>query len=117
LIGVQLKPGRGAISVSSLAKGIIKVRFTAPAAGTVLIDWYGQPSGPSSKHASRHRPLIGSGRLSFKSAKTATISLRLTAAGRRLLRAAARVTVTSNCVFRPVGGAPVSVSATFALAR
>jgi hypothetical protein len=61
--------------------------------------------------------LVASGALSFHAATTATLRLRLTAGGRRLLSAARRARLSASCLFTPEAAPPVSATATVELKR
>jgi hypothetical protein len=115
LIVKQLVPsGRAARIAALLKSGGFKELFKAPAAGTAVIDWYYLPRG--ARIAKKAAPvLVASGRLGFASAKTATIKIRLTATGRRLLSHSKRIRLTAKCIFTPVGEKAITVYKAFQL--
>jgi hypothetical protein len=118
LIARQLvRPGRGMSIVTLLRSGGVRVRFSAPEAGTVVFDWdYPVPLQRGGRKA--QQPLrVATAALKFHSAGTAALTLRLTRAGRRLLAAVTKIWLTSTCVFEPAGASPVRRSATFELRR
>jgi alpha-tubulin suppressor-like RCC1 family protein len=87
--------------------------FTALTAGRLAIDWYYVPPGA---HLARAAPtLVASGALSFARAGTRTITLKLTLAGRRLLRRRARITLVAEGAFTPSGGHAVTARLSFVL--
>ena len=90
--------------------------FHPPSAGRLAISWYLVPKGA---HVSAARPvLIARGLAAFRHARPATVTIRLTAAGKRLLKHASRFTATSTCAFTPTGQpAAASISRTFTLRR
>jgi large repetitive protein len=101
-----------------LRHGGYRERFKAPEAGTLTIEWYqvrhGQKIGGTGKHAPT---LVATGRVVTKAAGTVTLSIRLTAAGRKLLRNTKRITLSDACTFTPAGGGPVTSTGTFQLKR
>jgi large repetitive protein len=120
LIARQLSTaGRRATIASLLKTGAFKMAFTAPEAGTAAVGWYYLP--PASKHAgksSRTRVLVASGRLAFHAPGRRSLTIRLTSAGRRLLRRRPRsIGLTATCVFTPAAGKPVRTSRAFELKR
>jgi alpha-tubulin suppressor-like RCC1 family protein len=90
--------------------------FTALTAGLLTIDWYYVP--PGAHLARRATPvLLAAGRLRFATAGTRKITLKLTPAGRRLLRKRKRISLTAKGSFAPVGGRAVSARVKFVLKR
>jgi hypothetical protein len=76
------------------------------------------PGSPklSVKTLTARRPaLVASGHHTFRAAGRATITLTLTAAGRRLLAHAHRQTLTAKATFTPRGGKAVVVKRTIVL--
>jgi hypothetical protein len=63
------------------------------------------------------RILIAGGRHTFRAAGTATIKVRLTAAGRKQLRHAKRLRLTAKGTFTPVGAAAVTATRRFTIRR
>jgi large repetitive protein len=101
-----------------LKHGVYETRFKSPLPGTAVIDWYYLPPGAKIGKKSKHPPvLVATGKLVFSSAKTATMKIRLTAAGRRLLAREKRIKITQTCVFTPSGAAAVKVTGSFELKR
>ncbi len=120
LIAGQLSPsGRAARIAALLKSGAYKERFKAPAAGTASIKWYYLPPGTKLGGKGRHAPvLVASGSARFNAAGVvATIKVRLTGAGRRLLGHAKQLRLTATCVFTPTGTASTTVSRKFELKR
>lgn len=90
--------------------------FTAPGPGAVVIQWFYLPPGA---HLSRARKplLVAQGSKVFAAAGRARIRLALTAAGRKLLRQAKKIHLTSRGIFTPRGGAAIKAQRTFTLRR
>ena len=110
--------GRGATIASLLKKGSYKALFSAPEAGTAVLDWYYLPPGAKLAKNSKHAPvLVASGKLTFRSASSVALTIRLTAKGRALLHAAKQMRLTAKCVFTPTSGEVITASAGFALKR
>jgi hypothetical protein len=81
-----------------------------------VIDWYEVPSG--AKLAKKARPVpVGAGQRTFSAAGTATIKIKLTAAGKSLLRHAKKLKLTAKGTFTPTGDTPVTTTRTFVLKR
>jgi alpha-tubulin suppressor-like RCC1 family protein len=90
--------------------------FTALTAGLLTIDWYYVP--PGAHLARRPTPvLVTAGRLRFATAGTRKITLKLTPAGRRLLRKRKRIALTAEGSFTPTGKRAVTAKASFVLKR
>jgi alpha-tubulin suppressor-like RCC1 family protein len=90
--------------------------FTALTAGLLEIDWYYVP--PGAHLARRATPvLLAAGRLRFAIAGTRKITLKLTSAGRRLLRKRKRIALTARGSFAPTGKREVTATASFVLKR
>jgi hypothetical protein len=118
----QLKPaGKGARIGVLLHSGAFRLPFKAPEAGTARVRWYYVPPGAklSAKAAKKAAPiLVASGTDSFKASGKATLTLRLTAAGRHLLRQHPKgIRLTATCAFTPVGRVAVIATRTFSLGR
>jgi alpha-tubulin suppressor-like RCC1 family protein len=90
--------------------------FTALTAGTLSIDWYYLPTGA---HLARTRPvLFASGRISFPTAGTRKITLKLTLAASKLLRHRRKsLALTVQASFTPKGKPAVTASSSFRLTR
>jgi hypothetical protein len=74
------------------------MRFRASGPGTLHVAWY-QPAGPKT----RNRTLVASGVAVYTGAKVETVSLRLTAAGRRLLSHALKARLLVKATFASAG--------------
>jgi hypothetical protein len=101
LLGPQLIPSGKAGTIPSLLKhGGLTMPFTAPEAGTLVVQWYEVPAGASLATHSKAKPvLVASGQLTFSVAGTEKIKMRLTAVGKQLLRHAKRLRVTAKATF------------------
>ncbi len=88
---------------------------SAPERGTEVMSWYVVPHG--SKHARRKaKPvLVASGRVAFAAAGKKKLKLRLTSAGRSLLKRSRSLRLTATATFTPHGRTPVTVTTTFVL--
>lgn len=76
----------------------------------------GQKVPPGAQLARKRKPvLIASGKLSFTSAGTRPLKVKLTSAGKQLLRHSKRVKLSSKGAFTPVGQPSVTVIKTFTL--
>jgi phage gpG-like protein len=117
LLRHTLKPtGTAARVASLLARGGCMVTFRALSAGTAVIDWYQVPPGGELARKTRARPvLVASGQTRFSAATTAKIRVRLTRAGRRLIKKDHAVKLTAKGTFTPYGGKPVTAIEGFGL--
>ncbi len=104
------------IRIATLRKrGRYSYGFTALTAGTLAIDWYYLPPGV---HLAAAKPvLLAAGKVSFASAGTRVITLRLSALGRRLLRHHKRIKLTARGSFTPRGKRAIIASKSFKLTR
>jgi hypothetical protein len=84
-----------------------RFRFAAPCAGKLVVRW---------DHRRRPR-LVASARATFTRARTRRVAIRLTAAGRALLRRSRRVRLTATATFTPRGAKAVTVRRRFTLRR
>lgn len=86
----------------------------------MLVQWYEVPTGARLAKARRRKAaavLVASGKALFRSAKTQTIKLKLTRAGKRLLEHATRLKLTATGTFTPRRGKRVSARKRFVLKR
>ncbi len=94
--------GKGARIGALLKAGLFKQHLKSPLAGTASIKWYYLPKGAklsASKHAKVKPVLVASGNVTYKAAGTATVTIRLTPAGRALLKHASKLALTVVCSF------------------
>jgi hypothetical protein len=117
LLGGELVPSAKTAKIPTLLKkGFLTIALKAPESGKAVIDWYELPRGASLTKKSKVKPvLVATGKKSFDAAGSAEITLKLTAAGERVLRHAKRVKLTVKGTFTPTGKAPVTTTRTFVL--
>ncbi|HEY2181334.1 MAG TPA: Ig-like domain-containing protein [Solirubrobacteraceae bacterium] len=110
--------GRKARIASLLKSGAIELPFRPPSPGTATVRWY-RLASLRTGHGETvlSRTLVALGTRVFATTKPAALRLRLTAAGRRLLRSASSVVIGATCVFTPRSGAAIRSSAAFRLRR
>jgi hypothetical protein len=114
----QLTPMTHGAHIASLLKhGYYSFSFTSLSAGKLLVDWYEVPKGAHVSSAkSKPKPvLVATVTVSFTSASKKTVKLRLTSAGKSLLKAHRSIKLTAKGVFTPSGGRPVTWLKTFVL--
>lgn len=118
-LALQLIPNRGASRIAVLLKnGGFKFAFQALEGGTAVIDWFGVRAGAKLARKTRAKPtLMATGRVAFLGAGTAPVRIRLTSAGRRLLKRSKRLRIAARATFTPTGGTAVSATKTFTLKR
>ena len=81
-----------------------------------MIDWYEVPAG--AKLAKKAKPvLVGMGERTFSAAGTATIKIKLTVAGRSVLKHTNKLKLTAKGTFTPAGKTKVSATNVFLLRR
>lgn len=118
-IAGQLVPAAGSAKLAAVLKsGAFAQSFKAPVAGTTEIGWYYLP--PGAKLAAKARPkpvLVATGRQAFSAPGTATVKIKLTSAGRKLLKKAKRIKLTAKCTFTQTGKPAVVSIKTFVLKR
>ena len=119
LLAGQLTPsGKKAKIAALLRSGVFTVAFKALEPGTVVIAWYQVPAGAKLAKKAKPKPvLVASGKLTFSAAGTAKVKIKLTAAGKSLLRHAKQIKLTVKGTFTPTGKAPVSALRAFTLKR
>jgi hypothetical protein len=117
LLGQQLIPSGKAAKIGALLKsGGLKMSFQALEAGTLSVQWYEVPAGAKlAKHSKVKPVLVASGQLTFSAAGTKTLRIRLTAAGRKLLRHTKSLRLTVKGMFTVTGQAGVGQTVSFAL--
>jgi hypothetical protein len=102
----QLTPVGSAARIEAiLAHGSYVLSFLPPSPGMLVVSWH------------RHSQLIATGKATFTRLKLVKLKLKLTPAGRRLLRRAKRLPISAGLIFAPTRGAPTSVTSTFTLER
>lgn len=106
----HLRPtGKPATVVALLKHGGLTMPFTAPAVGSLSVQWYASPSG--AKAARKIKPvLVASGKATFAAPGTGKVKVRLTAQGKRLLRHARQLRVEVRGVFTSDGEAATVAS-------
>jgi hypothetical protein len=111
LLKSQLIPHGKAAALRSLLKhGGLILPFTAPEAGTLSVQWFYSATGAT---LARVKPLlIAAGRQSFAGAERKRITVRLTAAGKRLLKRAHKLQLSVTATFTPSGGSGSAATAT-----
>ncbi len=117
LLASEIIPSGKSASGSSLKKrDTFALRFKALEAGIAAVNWYELSHGARPAGETKAKPvLVAAGRLTFSGKGIKTMHIRLTAAGRRLLRHANQVKLDAQGVFTPPGAASVRVTRQFAL--
>ena len=87
-----------------LKAGSHRARFAAPCAARLEVRWY----GPRSRRAPP--VLVARGTRAYARQGTATIAIKLTAKGRRLLARARRIRLAAAGIFTPKGGTTIKAS-------
>ena len=95
-----------------LRHGGTSLAFAAPTAGAVVLGWYLPP-----RAARKPYRLIAAGHGTFASAAKASLAVRLTAQGKRLLRHATRLQAIAVAEFVPAGASAVGATKRFTFRR
>jgi hypothetical protein len=118
MLANQLGPAQGAATLTRmLRRGAYAAAFNAPECGTAAIAWYYLASGKLAGGARVKPLLVAGGRAIFSAAETATIQIRLTSDGRRLLKHAIVLKLIARGTFTPMGAIPVTARRTLTLKR
>ena len=118
LLRTELTPnGKGAKIAALLKAGGWTITFRALEAGTAVIYWYRLPPGAKLARAKAKPVLVAVGQASFAAAGTSKLKVKLTLAGKRLLRHGRSLKLTAKGVFTPSGEAPVTATKAFVLKR
>jgi subtilisin-like proprotein convertase family protein len=117
LLARQLTPSGEAAKIATLLRRDgFTVAFKALAAGTALIDWYEIPPGAKLAQNTKAKPvLVASGRRTFAAAGTATIKIKLTAAGKSVLKHTKQLKLTALGTFTTGPKVPIRATETFVL--
>lgn len=119
LLARQLAPSGRAVSISALLRhGGLRMSFTFPEAGTLMVQWYLPPSVAKLAGEKEDKPtLVAAGRATFTAAQTVTVKIGLTAQGRKLLRHAGKIHLEAKGMFAAKGEVAVSAAKGFTLKR
>ncbi|HEX4733570.1 MAG TPA: hypothetical protein VH247_04095 [Thermoleophilaceae bacterium] len=109
----QLAP-KGKIG-AILKAGGYRFAFKALASGAVGINWYFVPKG--ARLAKAMPILVASGKTTFAAVGSRQLKVKLTAAGKRLLKKARRIKLTAKGNFVPTGGRAITGRRSFTLKR
>jgi hypothetical protein len=113
-----ISPAGVAAQIGAVLKaGGYAYAFKALTAGTALINWYQVPPGAhvTSAKAKLKPLLVAAGRLSFTAAGMATLEVKLTAAGRKLLKHANHAHLSAKATFTLNGKTTVETIKGFTL--
>jgi hypothetical protein len=119
LLGQQLIPSGNAAKIGALLKGDgLTMSFKMLEAGTLVVGWYEVPAGAKlAKHSKAKPVLVASGQMTFSAAGIGKLKIKLTAAGRKLLKEAKRAKLEARGVFTATGEASASSTRTVLLRR
>jgi hypothetical protein len=120
LLVSEIAPHGKSAAIGALrAAGRYPANVRALEAGRLVISWYFLPKGahfPSEDANRRPKPiLIASGTVSFRSAASAKITIKLTRAGTAMLKRSRKLKLTGTGSFIPAGGSAVTAQASFTL--
>jgi hypothetical protein len=115
LLRTQLTPAGKASKIATILKsGGYSSTVTAPESGSLLIQWYQVPSGAKLSKKIKAKPtLVASGKTTFAGAGGGKITVKLTPAGKRLLKHSKSLKLVAKGTFTPTGQSPVIIVKSF----
>ncbi len=113
LAAMRMPKGKGATVADFRKSAGYRLAFVAPSAGQLVVDWYYLPAGARLPRRNAKPELVGSARLTIVQAGNQKITLKLNAAGRRLLAHTHATKLTAYASFTPAGGSLTSVTKNF----
>jgi hypothetical protein len=116
ILGPSLVPSGAAATIGAILKaGGYPATLSAPRPGTARVTWYYVPKG--AHVAAKRKPIVvASGTKTVKRAGNTKLKIKLSSAGRKMLKAAKKpVALTSRGTFTPKSGKRVSSKRTFKL--
>lgn len=105
-----------ALAASVLRDGGYRYRCSAPSPGELEISWYAGANGGQSSKKHPKPLLIGTGKRVFREPGSADITVKLTAAGKEVLRAGTSPELTAEATFTAKGHKQLTTTRRFALA-
>ncbi|HEX3874077.1 MAG TPA: hypothetical protein VHW26_08015 [Solirubrobacteraceae bacterium] len=115
----EITPTVKAATIAALLKaGGDTISFKSLSAGSVVVDWYYVPAGPHIAKVKSKAQLLASGRLTFSAADTGKLKIKLTAAGKKLLKSersghAKLLKFTAKATFKPTGRTAIVTTESF----
>jgi hypothetical protein len=116
LSAVGAPSGAAAKIAAILKRGGFTYALRAPGAGTASSSWYAVPVSGRAARASA-RVLVASGSTRFTKSGRGRLKVKLSRAGRRLLKGARSLRLTSTAAFKPKGHARYVKGSAFTLRR
>jgi hypothetical protein len=116
LRGALLPIGRAARIRTLLKRHGYTATFNAPTAGKIVIEWFRPASGATAAKATKSR-IVAIDNARFAKAGWVRITIRLTAAGARMLKHARSVTLTAEGTYTPAGASSDTATRTIRLRR
>jgi hypothetical protein len=112
VLRTQIRPSRRKLRIAPLLKGgSERLAFRLVGAGSLRLSW----SADRLRTQTQAEPLVATARVIFDHTSTIAVKLKLTRAGKRLLRHRTHVDIAAKARFTPIGRAPVVVKKRFAL--
>jgi hypothetical protein len=108
--------GRAARILALLKHRRYTFMFRAPTAGKVVIEWLALPRGARAAKATKP-VIVASGSARFAKPGRVRITIRLTPAGRRMLKHAHSLRLTAKGIYTPKGGSSLTATRTLRLRR
>jgi PKD repeat protein len=119
ILNGSLIPSGAHVSITTiLSGGSFKTPFTPPEPGKLTVNWYAKHRSGRSGHRSNSKTkliLVASCAETFSSDKKSTVKIKLTSAGRNVLRSAKQVALTADDTFTPKGKKAIKTSKQFTL--
>jgi hypothetical protein len=117
LDGWLRRSGNMARITAFLKNGAFYTSLHSLTAGTVTINWYGDHFSARRASVRSRQTLVAIGKRTFQGPSTATLKIKLTAEGERLLKHAKQVRLTAKGTFTAVGMAPITSTRRFLIKR
>jgi hypothetical protein len=112
----QLEPPEDAFTVAiELVTNSYRQPIELPERGRLTIDWYAKQWTRQGHARVPQRVLLATGARLLRASRGGWMSLKATAAGRRLVQHESAITITATARFRPTSTDPISASKTFRL--
>lgn len=119
-LGRVLSPTGKAAKIAALLKSGYSFTFSAPGAGKLRIDWYYLPKGAKLAANTKKKPrptTIATGAVTSSNTGAIKIRLKLTSAGKKKLKKAKRLRLTTQASFTPADRKPLLTRTTLTIKR
>jgi hypothetical protein len=117
-LAASLGSSSGASITTLLKQSQYTLSYQALESGSLLIQWYEIPAGAHLAKKAKAKPvLVASGEVSVPASGKYAVHIRLTSAGKKLLKSSSHLKLIAQATFTPAGGAPITTTKTFTVAK